>query len=442
MIRSVQRIVLLATALLVAAATPVAAQWTARTTMTFTERVKVPDLTLEPGSYIFELVDPSSSVPVVKITDKDGKKNFGVMHTVPTRRADATEDVVLLFSPTETGAMPAIRGWYPAGGKNGYLLVYGSDEARQLAERTREVVLSRNVSGTNQESGTIVVFNPTGQTTAWRQDPETQREWEAWRQSQRRDAASADRRDADRDKSVATMVADPAQGEKVKIDDLEKHPERYAGKTISVDGEVDKLLGPRAFELEEPDGKDDGEVLVLLTSGLVAMLRDEDKVTVSGTVKTFSKADLHREAIWLDLSDIPAEELVDKPILVATRIAGGEASRSYVVDLSGKVMAPTTAVITDFGILSRGDHTLVGRHVDLTKLSIESIDGKDGFFARAGDGRVFVLLDDPEELELRVGDTVAVNGVVLALPANIGARLKAPAGANSVIYIYAKDVKR
>ena len=89
MIRSVQRIVLLATALLVAAATPVAAQWTARTTMTFTERVKVPDLTLEPGSYIFELVDPSSSVPVVKITDKDGKKNFGVMHTVPTRRADA-----------------------------------------------------------------------------------------------------------------------------------------------------------------------------------------------------------------------------------------------------------------------------------------------------------------------------------------------------------------
>jgi hypothetical protein len=442
MIRSVSRIALLGTALLVAAAPPVAAQWTARTTMTFTETVKVPGLTLAPGAYIFELVDPNSSVPVVRITDKDGRKNFGVMHTVPTRRADATEDVVVLFSPTETGAMPAIRGWYPAGGKNGYLLVYSSDEARQLAERTREVVLSRNVKGTSQEAGTIVVFNPTGATTAWTQDPETQREWDTWRQSQRREAANADRRDVDRDKSVATMVADPAQGEKVKIDDLEQHPERFAGRTISVDGEVDKLLGPRAFELEEPDGKDDGEVLVLLSEGLVAMLRDDDKVTVSGTVKTFSKADLHREAIWLDLSDIPAEELVDKPILVATRIAGGEGNRSYVFDMSGKPMAPSTAVITDFAVIGRGDHALVGRHVNLTKLTVESIGGKDGFFVRSGDARVFVLLDDPEELELRVGDTVAVNGVVLALPANIGARLKAPAGANSVIYIYARDVQR
>ena len=442
MIRSVSRIVLLATALLVAAATPVAAQWTDRTTMTFTESVKVPGLTLPPGAYIFELVDPSSSVPVVKITDKDGRKNFGVMHTVPTRRTEATEDVVLLFSPTETGAMPAIRGWYPAGGKNGYMLVYPSDEARQLAERTREVVLSRNVQGTNQEAGTIVVFNPTGTTTAWTQDPETQREWDTWRQSQRREVGAADRQDAARDPSVATMVADPAQGEKVKIDDLESHPERYAGKTISVDGEVDKLLGPRAFELEEPDGKSDGEVLVLLSQNLVAMLKDEDKVTVTGTVKTFSRADLHREAIWLDLSDIKAEDLVDKPILVAIRIAGGEANRSYVADMSGKAMTPAGAVITDFAILGRGDHTVIGRPVALTQLTIDTIDGRDGFFARSGDGRVFVLLDAPEEFELRVGDTVAVDGVVLALPANIGARLKAPAGANTVIYVYAKEIKR
>jgi hypothetical protein len=439
MIRSVSRIALLATALLVAAATPVAAQWTARTTMTFTETVKVPGLTLAPGAYIFELVDPNSSVPVVRITDKDGKKNFGVMHTVPTRRTDATEDVVILFSPTETGATPAIRGWYPAGGKNGYLLVYSSDEARQLAERTREVVLSRNVKGTNLESGSIVVFNPTGATTAWTQDPVTQREWDAWRQNQR-SAANTDRRQDDR--ATATMVADPAQGEKVEIDDVEDNPERFAGKTISIDGEVDKLLGPRAFELEEPDGKDDGELVVLLSNGLVALLRNEDKITVTGTLKSFSKADLHREAIWLDLSDIPADKLVDKPILVATRIAGGEGSRSYVFDTSGKVMTPESGVITDVTVLGRGDTTLVGRHVDLSKLTIDSISDRDGFFVRSGDSRIFVLLDDPEELEFRVGDTVAVNGLVLALPANVSSRIKAPAGANSVIYLYARDVKR
>lgn len=439
MIRSLPRIVLLATALLVAAATPVAAQWTARTTMTFTESVKVPGLTLAPGAYIFELVDPSSSVPVVKITDKDGTKNLGVMHTVPTRRDEATEDVVVLFSPTEAGAMPAIRGWYPAGGKNGYMLVYSSDEARQLAERTREVVLSRNVTGTNLEAGTIVVFNPTGTTSAWTQDPVTQREWDAWRQNQRSAAQTGRRDDAG---ATATMVADPAQGEKVDIDDVENHPERFAGRTISIDGEVDKLLGPRAFELEEPDGRDDGEIVVLLANDLVALLRDEDKITVTGTLKSFSKADLHREAIWLDLSDIPAEKLIDKPILVATRIAGGEGNRSYVFDTSGKVMTPETGVISDLALLGRGDATLVGRHVDLAKVTIESISGRDGFFVRSGDRHVFVLLDDPEELAFKVGDTVAVNGVVLALPLNASSRIKAPSGANSVIYIYARDVRR
>src|SRR5688572_15495648 len=115
MIRSINRIVLLAAALLVACATPVAAQsWTNRTTMTFTEAVKVPGATLPPGTYIFELVTPEVNSSAVKITDKDGK-SLGVFHAVPTRRPQATEDVVLLFSAanTDKGAMPAVRGWFP-----------------------------------------------------------------------------------------------------------------------------------------------------------------------------------------------------------------------------------------------------------------------------------------------------------------------------------------
>lgn len=434
MIRSIHRVVLLATALLVANATPVAAQgWTDRTTMTFTEAVKVPGTTLQPGTYVFELVNPEPNAAMVKITDKDGSKSFGVFHAVPTRRPQPTEDVVLLFSATEKGTMPAVRGWFPAGGQHGHLFLYSKDEARSLAQRTSELVLSRNVSGSSMEAGTIVVFNATGATEVWRLDPTTEREWNAWRQSRAREA-------------TAPMVADSPRGEKVKIADLEDHTERYVGKTISVDGEVDEVLGPQLFELDQPaEGQQEGDVYVLVPNNLLAAVRDGDRVTVSGTVLLFDRTKLRREATWLNLDDDVKPELSKRPLLIATRIVGEGADRAFVVnttDASAPISTVTVAPITDITVLGSGDLALVGRFVNLGKLKVESLDDKDGFYVRAGTRPVFVLLHEPAGADLKTGDTVDISGVVLQLPRDLVLSLKAPEQLNQTIYVYARKVRK
>ena len=434
MIRSLHRIVLLATALLVANATPVAAQgWTDRTTMTFTETVKVPGVTLPPGTYIFELVNPEANAAVVKITDKAGKKSFGVFHSVPTRRPQATEDVVLLFSATDKGTMPAVRGWFPAGGRHGHLFVYSKDEARSLAQRTRELVLSQNVTGSSAEAGTIVVFNAAGATEAWRLDPDTQREWDTWRQSRSPEA-------------TAPMVADSPRGEKVKIADLEDHTARYVGKTISVDGEVDKVLGPQLFELDQPaEGAQEGDVYVLVPKNLLALVRSKDKVTVTGTVMLFDRTRLGREASWLNLDEDVRPDLAKRPLLIATRIVGEDSNRAFVVDVtSDAAMAPAVAVtpITDVTVVGTGDATLVGRFVSLRQVKVESLDDKDGFYVLAGGRPLFVLMHDAGRRDVKAGDIVEVTGVILQLPGEFVARLRSPEALNQAIYVYAQKVKK
>ena len=435
MIQRIHRIVLLATALVVASASPGAAQsWRDRTTMTFTEPVQVPGATLPAGTYVFELVTPEANSAVVKITDKDGRKSFGVFHAVPTRRPQPTEDVVLLFSATAKGTMPAIRGWFPAGGQHGHLFLYSKDEARSLAQRTRELVLSQNVSGSSAEAGTIVVFNAAGATESWRLDPDTQREWETFRQSRPRE-------------STAPMVTDVPRGEKVKIDDIEDHPERYVGKTISVDGEVDKVLGPHLFELDQPrEGAQEGDVYVLVPKNLLALVRSKDKVTVTGAVLLFDRTKLHRESAWLNLDEDVKPDLAKRPLLIATRIVGEDANRAFVLDVTSDATpvtpSGTLAPITDATIVGAGDVSLVGRFVTLGQLKIDSLDDKDGFYVRAGGRPVFVLMQDGGVRDVKVGDTVAVTGVVLQLPRDLVLKLKAPEGLNQTIYVYAQKVKK
>src|SRR4029450_13283270 len=50
------------------------------------------------------------------------------------------------------------------------------------------------------------------------------------------------------------------QAMKIDLDELETHPEKYVGKTVIVEGEVDRVLGPHLFTIDERNLVDlDGE---------------------------------------------------------------------------------------------------------------------------------------------------------------------------------------
>ena len=184
MIRStINRIAMLTAVMVVVSVIPAAAQWNQRTTLSFSGPVKVPGTTLPAGSYVFEMVDPTSMQHVVKIASKDGSQVYTVTHAVPMRRPEATEDLVVMFNPTEPGMAPALKGWYAPGSRTGHELLYSEAEAREIAQRTRSIVLSRDVPNSSQQAGLIVVYNADGVRRNWQQDPVTQREWDQWRQT-------------------------------------------------------------------------------------------------------------------------------------------------------------------------------------------------------------------------------------------------------------------
>ena len=430
--QNIGRIALLATTLLVAIPSPVVAgQWADRTIITFSEPVKVPGATLPAGSYVFELVNPASSTDVVRITDKAGSKVYTVTHAVPTTRPERTEDVIVLFTPMARGDMPAIRGWYPAGGQHGHLFVYSKQEARSLADRAKSVVLSRDIENSNLQSGTIVVINPGGATTAWKQNEAVQREWDSWTRERR--------------ETVTPMIADPTRGQHAKVADIEDHPDDYFGEMVSLDGRVDEVYGPHLFELEEPAwGQPEGNVLVFLPERSLAAVRENDRVTVTGTLKRFIRADVIGNARWLEVDGIMDQSLDEPPVLVATRVVGGDNDRALMITTrKAKTTTPagTPPVVTDIDVIANGDSALVGRRVALPAVKIHSVDRQEGFFIKAGSPAVFVMMKDTDLTKYRAGDAVVLEGIVLAMPPTLAADLMMPAVANRTIYLYADSIK-
>ncbi len=95
-----------------------------RTTfLTFSGPVALPGATLGTGTYIFELLNPSSGADVVTVRDKDGPR---VYYSGFTRRIDRPAGQVQPVSVAEAprGVPPKILVWYPTGEGMGHQFIY------------------------------------------------------------------------------------------------------------------------------------------------------------------------------------------------------------------------------------------------------------------------------------------------------------------------------
>jgi hypothetical protein len=410
--------------------------------------VQVPGATLPAGSYVFEMVDPTSTQHVVKITSEDGTKVYTVTHAVPMKRRDATGDMVIMFNPPAAGGAPALKGWYAPGSLTGHELMYSEEEAREIAQRTKTLVLSRDVPDSSKQGGVIVVYDAEGVRSSWQQDPATQQEWDQWLQK-RQSTDPDERREQAREarESTVPMVSAQAQGRRVTIEEIEDNPQQYIGQTVSVDGEVEEVLGPHLFRIDEPKWSSPGEMLVFMPPQLVALVREDDRVTVTGTLRAFARADIDRETDWLQFDKDIEVSLSRKPVLIATRVVGGNNNTAIVLDVrptaaATDAEAPADAV-TDPAALGRGTDDLVGRHVDIGSVVVGSaVADPGGFFIRSGDQHVFVLTAKKGATDLKSGDTVSLQGVVLSMPRDLERKLTMPDNANDTIYVYATQVRK
>lgn len=113
-----------------------------------------------------------------------------------------------------------------------------------------------------------------------------------------------------------------------RVGEIMDNPTRYIGDTVTVEADLEEVLSPFAFVLDEDDvlaGGIDNDLLVF--SAKSAQLQDIDdqwlnnRVRVTGVVRRGAVADVKREIEWDLTPDIETKFARDeRPVLVAHRV--------------------------------------------------------------------------------------------------------------------------
>jgi hypothetical protein len=445
MTRNVQGLFVLMLAIAFGWAAPARAdQWNDKTVLTFSAPVMIPGKTLPAGTYVFKLADPGGAHQAVTVYTQDQQRVLATLQTVPTKRLDVTGDIVVTFDATERGVAPALKAWFAPGSQYGYEFIYPKEQAKEIARRSKTLVLSNDVGNSDAKQGTLHVIDAAGVSDVFRADPAMMNEWEQWQRSRSRDASAADR-------SSASTIAADFRGQRVKLDDLEDHPANFIGRQISVDGEIDDVLGPTMFTLDEPNWLDlKGEILVVMPANVAAMVRENDRVTVSGTLRPFVKSDVEHEWGWFDLDPDVEAEFSRKPVLVADRIVGGDEQTAMMITVSpageravgtSGAGAAAASPITDAATIAQGEQSLVGRTVDLNAAKVLADPAGRGFYISGGNRQIFVLpASAKDDSKAHPGQSLAIHGVILQSPHMLKHESSSAVPANADIYVYATKV--
>jgi hypothetical protein len=228
----------------------------------------------------------------------------------------------------------------------------------------------------------------------------------------------------------------------VDLDELEKNPQKFLGKTVTVEGEVGRVLGPNLFTVNQRKWIVlNREVPVVVPETFTAIVRTQAPVRITGTVEKVPIARIERQGIATD-PKIKAE-IEAKPALVAsevTMIAPAAVAvnllvrRDAPVGTSGTSANNNSNAVTDSNQVARSrDSSLVGRPVNIEGTVGSPTD--QGFWISTPSGeRIFVM--PAQKTNVKQGQTATVQGVVLELPEGLRVQLNG----GQRIYIYADKV--
>jgi hypothetical protein len=124
-----------------------AGEWDRKTVMTFSGPVETPGVHLKgwgvlpAGTYVFRILDSSSSRHIVQILSQDEKTMYATIVAIPNYRFRATDQTVVTFRERPAGQPEALRAWFYPGRTIGEEFVYPKAKAIVLARETNTPVL-------------------------------------------------------------------------------------------------------------------------------------------------------------------------------------------------------------------------------------------------------------------------------------------------------------
>jgi hypothetical protein len=275
----------------------------------------------------------------------------------------------------------------------------------------------------------------------------------------------------------------PAQS--VELNDLENNASTYMGKKVRVNAEVDEVLGPRVFAIDEGGWLDifRPRKIVVVPAPMAALVREGAAVTITGTVRPFVQAEFEREWGWFGESEMEVD-LKDRTVIVADAVvtengtsiavvpvdsrgqqaASGQQTQPQqqtgtqpqtaqqskgqqgAVGTSGRAEGMDAPPVTDMNQLATAtDARLVGRRATLQNARGESNLQNGGFWVSTGTGseRLFVVPEN-RNAQISQGQTVTINGIVLELPEGMRSRIGGDSrmAQDEEIYVFAQEVKQ
>lgn len=125
----------------------------------------------------------------------------------------------------------------------------------------------------------------------------------------------------------AVEAVTPTAGDEVTVADVAGDPAQYIGRTVTVEGDLEEVLGPLAFTLDEDAiteaGIDNDLLVVGAQTANLAMIDDQwlnNRVRVTGTVQIRTVVELERELGWDLDPELEAEVEGREGIIIATSV--------------------------------------------------------------------------------------------------------------------------
>jgi hypothetical protein len=112
-------------------------EWNKKTIITTSEPIEVPGATLQPGTYVFKLLNTTDADRhTVIIQNERENRTYATILAIPNYRIRPTGKTRLMFWETPAGQPKALRAWFYPGDNFGQEFAYKRDRATQIAQST------------------------------------------------------------------------------------------------------------------------------------------------------------------------------------------------------------------------------------------------------------------------------------------------------------------
>lgn len=144
-------------------------QWNKKTVLTFSQKVQMPNTVLEPGTYVFKLLDSLSDRHIVQIFSSDESHLITTILAIPNYRLQPTGKSTVEFWETPAGQPAAMRAWFYPGDNFGQEFAYPKAISMQIAKVAKAPVPTimdeKVVEVAELKTAPIVIVDQTGTET-------------------------------------------------------------------------------------------------------------------------------------------------------------------------------------------------------------------------------------------------------------------------------------